>query len=156
MKIRDRFANAQIDAHLMELTQMGAKIKVFNSKTCYVEFETHDIFISYLYNANKHDKYFLSRVLPYPESISSFNEEEDIIHLIAEDMRQFQNAANSHNIDRFIYTNRLQVENITLLEELFLHYNVKKEDLELICKKVEELQELIKSCAHEEDKITIS
>lgn len=60
---------------------------------------------------------------------------------------------NSHNIDEFICTNKMQVENITLLEELFLYYNVKKEDLDKICDKVKELQTLIRSCANEEDRV---
>lgn len=154
MKIRDRFANAQMDAQLMVLKQMGANIKVFTSKACYVEFETGDIIVSYFYNANKHDKYFLSRIRPYPESIlDGFDDENDVINMIAEDIKQFKNAMHSHNIDEFICTNKMQVENITLLEELFLYYNVKKEDLDKICDKVKELQDLIRSCANEENRV---
>lgn len=68
---------------------MGAKIKVFNSKTCYVKFDMDRFSLSW-HVVNKHDRYFLLVILPLIfESINEFDDENDLIKLIEEDVKQF-------------------------------------------------------------------
>lgn len=127
---RQRYLRAGMDSDLMELRQMGAKIDIISSKTCYIKLEVSGHKLSYIYNANKHDRFFLSRIMPYAMDIAEFETERDLIELIKIDIEQFQNAINSHNIDEFISINRTMAQNVKMLEDLFLYYNVEKSELD--------------------------
>lgn len=153
MNNKQKFNNIEMDLQAMKLTQMGAKIKMQNSKSCYIEFDLDNIFVSYFYSMNKHGKYFLSRVLPYPISIEEFNNENNMLQLIKEDVERFENGVKSHNIDQFIFSNHLQIENIKMLEDLFLFYNIDKSNLDSITKKIKELQEIIIKSVNEEKRV---
>lgn len=153
MNNKQKYSNVEMDLQTMRLTQMGAKIKTQSSKSCYIEFDVDNIFVSYFYSMNRHGKYFLSRVLPYPLSIDEFKNENDLIDLIKQDIEQFKNASHSHNIDQFIFSNQLQIENIKMLEDLFLFYNVDKKNLDEITRKIKELQDFIVKSVDEEKRV---
>ena len=109
----------------MKLVQMGANVTVVSSQMVYVSFDiTEDVKVSYVYNINKKNKYFLERIRPYPLPVRVFDSAEDICNIIKIDIEQFKNAANSHNIYEFIQKSRDFHNIILMFEDLFLYYNV--------------------------------
>ncbi len=124
--------DAEVAFTSIKLGQMGGDFKVINGKTCYVKFNISGIEIAYVYNINKHGKYFLERVFPYPIAIREFNEEDAVIDLIKIDLEQFRNAAKSHNINEFIEINSRLNQTIKKFEDLFLYYNVPKNEVDTI------------------------
>lgn len=141
-----KYMNSEASQHEMKLIQMGAKVKFVNSKMCYVKFCIDDIEVAYVYNINKHNKYFLERVKPYPIPAKEFDYEEDVINVITTDIKQFKNANNSHNIHEFIKINKELNHTIKEFEDLFLYYNVPSEEIDIILTKIREIhQEIIKT-----------
>ncbi|AEB75566.1 hypothetical protein CbC4_0886 [Clostridium botulinum BKT015925] len=61
--------------------------------------------------------------------IATFENEEDIINTIKEDIFKFKNARNSNKFSRFIETNKDLVKIAKSFEDIYLHYNVSKYDL---------------------------
>jgi hypothetical protein len=128
----------------MKLIQMGANIKVVSSQMVYVSFDiTDEIKVSYVYNINKKNKYFLERIKPYPISVKEFETADDICNIIKIDIEQFRNAAKSHNIYDFIKIN-YELHNIILsFEDLFLYYNIDSKTLKDIKSNIENIQHAI-------------
>ena len=56
-----------------------------------------DFKLSYVYNINKSNRYFLERLKPYPLPLKEYESEEDVIETIRLDLEHFQNAAHSKN-----------------------------------------------------------
>ncbi len=139
--------NAQIKMeaafHAMKLRQMGGTVTQVDSKLCYVAFKVAHIDVEYVYNINHHDKFFIERIKPYPEVLEAFNTEEELIIQIEWDLEQFKNAANSKNIDRFIEINKQLNKTICLFEDLYLYYNVPKDQTDIILNKIQEIDDLI-------------
>ncbi len=141
-----KFIDSQASQHEMKLIQMGAKVEQINSKMCYIEFNIDDIEVSYVYNINKNNKYFLERIKPYPLPIKDFEKEEDVVKLIYIDIEQFKNASKSKNIDEFIHINTELNKTIKQFEDLFLYYNVPHIETEIITEKINEIHdEIIKT-----------
>ncbi len=138
-----KYINSEASQHEMKLIQMGAKVEQINSKMCYVKFNISDIEVAYVYNINKKNKYFLERIKPYPLPLKEFDNKEDMVKIIEIDMRQFQNACNSRNIEEFIKINIELNKTIKEFEDLFLYYNVPKIGNVIIMKKIKEIQEEI-------------
>ncbi len=138
-----KLIDAEVAFKSMKLRQMGADVKVINSKMCYVKFDINGLKVSYVYNINKHGRYFLERIAPYPIALREFDEENDIIDIIEIDIEQFKNALGSHNIDSFIDINRRLSEIIKKFEDLFLYYNVPEEENEIIYKKLDDIEKEI-------------
>ncbi len=138
-----KYINSEATQHEMKLVQMGAEVEQINSKTCYVKFKVDNIVVSYVYNLNKKSKYFLERIKPYPLPLEEFEDEDDLIEMIKLDMRQFQNAAKSKNIDIFIKINIELNKTIMEFEDLFLYYNVPKFEGEIILNKIQEIHDEI-------------
>lgn len=146
-------SNVAVEAEMMEIAQLGAKIQTINSRTCYIEIDLEKTKVSYIYNVDSKGDFFLKRVLPYPLSIDRFSKEIDIFEIIKRDINQFKNASNSSNIDKFIELNINQNTNIRLLEDLFLYYNVDESDLIEILNLINEIKNKIVSSAKKSQKI---
>ncbi len=138
-----KYINSEASQHEMKLIQMGAEVEHINSKMCYVKFCFGDIKVSYVYNMNKKNKYFLERTKPYPRPMRESDNENDIVKIIEVDIRQFKNASHSRNIEEFIEINKELNKTIKLFEDLFLYYNVPKIENVIIMKKIKEIQEEI-------------
>ncbi len=138
-----KFIDSQASQHEMKLIQMGAKVEQINSKMCYIKFYIDEIEVSYVYSINKRNKFFLERIKPYPLPIKDFEKEEDAIELIEIDIKQFQNASKSRNIDQFIHINSGLNKTIKQFEDLFLYYNVPHIETEIIMAKITEIQQEI-------------
>ncbi len=121
----NKYVDSETNQHVMKLVQMGANVTVVSSQMVYVSFDiTEDVKVSYVYNINKKNKYFLERIRPYPLPVRVFDSAEDICNIIKIDIEQFKNAANSHNIYEFIQKSRDFHNIILMFEDLFLYYNV--------------------------------
>lgn len=125
-----RLMNAEVLEHSMKLQQMGGKIEVINSKLCYVSFDVGGFELQYVYNINKKGNYFLERIKPYPLPLKEFEKEDDVVKIIGIDVDQFRNAIRSHNANDFVDTGRLLTSVLKQFEDLYLYYNVPKEDID--------------------------
>lgn len=130
--------SAQGDAIETLLRQMGASdiIKV-RGFLYFMKFKLNDkIEISYSYNINTQNKYFLQRIKPYPIPQGVFYDEYEIVSFIKKDLLKFNNAMNSSNFNLFIDVSK-KVNSITSkMEDLFLNNNVDKEELVILNKEL--------------------
>lgn len=137
------FMRAEATRHEMQLLQLGAKVEQINSMLCYVSFDVASTKVSYVYNVNRKNKYFLERVTPYPMHAGVYDTEEDVVKTIAVDIEQFRMANTSHVFNLFVKINQDLHNAAHRFEDLFLYYNVPHEYLDAILAKSAELQALI-------------
>jgi len=145
--------NPEITKHQMILKQLGAKVDVISSFMCYITFDVEGTKVSYVYNINHKNRYFLERVEPYPEVAGTFNTEEDVIETIKIDIEQFRNAKLSKVFDLFIDINKEMSKTIRSFEDLYLYYNVPRECAESIKDKLKEIQEAIQKAKDKSDRV---
>ncbi len=129
--------NAELDSQTMQLRQMGAKVKLMNSKMCFVRFDIEDLRVSYVYNVNKRGKYFLERIKPYPLALCEVEQEKDIISFIKFDLDQFKMAKKSHHINEFIDINKRITRIMQRFEDIFLYYNLSQEHIDEIYRRLD-------------------
>lgn len=153
MIIMKRYIGAEASEHEMKLVQMGAKVEQINSKMCYVRFKLDSMDVDYVYNINRNGRYFLERINPYPLPIREYENESDIIKVIAIDIRQFMNAINSKNFDTFTSINKELHMTIKAFEDLFLYYNVPSMKAEAIMEKIKEIQKEIDVTQRDSERI---
>lgn len=134
---------SEASAHEMKLVQMGAKVELVNSKMCYVRFVIEGLEIEYVYNINRKNKFFLERVKPYPLALRVTDTENELISVIEIDLAQFKNAVKSHNINYFISIGTELNKSIKKFEDLFLYYNIPREECEVFQSKIDDLLEHI-------------
>ena len=133
------------DILLFPLKQLGATdITSINSHLYYIKFHlTDEVTISYVYNINTKNKYFLQRISPYPLPKGLFTTTEEIIDFIKRDIRKFQSACHSSNFERFLsITNNLSHISSDV-ESLFLNYNMPKDQMQLFHEQLHTLNDLI-------------
>ncbi|PAT01353.1 hypothetical protein CI105_07175 [Candidatus Izimaplasma bacterium ZiA1] len=146
----NKYINSEANQHVMKLIQLGAAVQVVSGKMVYASFKfEQDVEVSYAYNINKNNKYFLERIKPYPLSIKEFENPEDVIELIKIDYDQFTNAVKSHNIKNFIKINNSLNKSIKAFEDLFLYYNIPAEYTQKIEHNIEKIQETIQKASKE-------
>lgn len=124
-----RYINAEAMAHSMKLRQMGGDVAVINSKLCYVTFCIQGIEFKYAYNLNKHNKFFLERIKPYPRPIKEYNTEDDVIDVINIDIDQFKNIQSKEKLLEFIDISNKLNQVIARYEDLFLYFDICKPSL---------------------------
>lgn len=135
--------NMEAEQHEMKLRQMGGEVLQLNSRCCYVRFMVGDFRLSYVYNINRSNHYFLERLKPYPLPLKEYENEEDVIEMIRRDLEHFENAAKSKNIHSFIKVNQELNKTANAFEDLFLYYNVETFHTDTILKKLDEIKEEI-------------
>jgi len=140
-----KYVHTETKQHTMKLLQMGANVKVISSQMVYVSFDiTEDFTVSYVYNINKHNKYFLERIKPYPIDLKEFDSTDDVVNIIKIDVEQFRTAVKSHKIHDFIKINRDFHDIILSFEDLFLYYNIGEQCVEKLLVNVKEIKQTIK------------
>lgn len=112
-----------------ELRNLGAKVISIQGIMFYVKFKVKNTKLSYMYHIKTDNTYYLERIKPYFMSIGDYSSEEEIIDIIKIDLEQFNNAMNSKNFEEFIEIDQNMTELVRYFEDLFLYYNVPKDDL---------------------------
>lgn len=127
------------------LRQIGAsEIKKVRGILYFIKFNLgKDIEVSYTYNINAKNKYFLQRIKPYPIPQGIFINEQKIVEFIKKDLIKFNNSMNSRNFNLFLNaTNKINLA-ASNLENLFLNYNVNSDDFIKLDKELNDiLQEI--------------
>lgn len=109
----------------------------------FVTFKAGDKEVSYTYNINAKDKYFLQRIKPYPIPEGIFSDEEQVVEFIKRDLKKFRNAEHSHNFSQFVeVTNKISATSKEI-EHFFLNYNVDKECLEALSTELATIHRII-------------
>lgn len=128
-----------------QLRQMGASnITFVNSNMYIVDFKLEGgLLVSYVFNITRGDKYFLQRMRPYAMVQGKYANTAQIAEFIEKDLSKFRNAEHSRNFDKFIEISKKGAEFAEALENLFLNYNVGKEEMESMEEKLDRLLEHI-------------
>ncbi len=136
-----------------ELRKLGARVLDIQGIMFYVKFKLNDTKISYVYHLNKDNTFFLERIKPYTCAIGDYETEEDVVETIHQDIKQFRNAMNSSNFEHFIEVDSNMSKLVRLFEDLFLYYNVDKEDIDLIRHEMDKVLDII-NCVQEKSERT--
>lgn len=121
------------------LRQMGAvSIKTTPAYVNIAKFEIGSLKLTYMYEVKEEDIY-LQRVSPYPMMIGKIYNEQQVVEIIAADLNKFKNACSSSNFYKFIEITGNAVSFNKEIENLFMHHNVAKEDLEELAQMMEEV-----------------
>ena len=136
-----------------ELERMGAKVIDLHGTMCIVKFLIKDIKINYIYHTNRDNTFFLERTKPYVIPMGDFNTEEDILEIIKIDFEQFHNAMHSKNFEEFIEIDTNIAKLVRTFEDLFLYYNVSKDNLNEIRQKTEDILEKIHEVKNTSERI---
>lgn len=147
------FLEMEAEQHEMRLRQMGGEVLQLNAKCCYVRFHIADFKLSYVYNINKSNRYFLERLKPYPLPLKEYESEEDVIETIRLDLEHFQNAAHSKNINSFIKINQELNKTAKAFEDLFLYYNVGTFHTETILQKLNDIKDEIQKTVNDSERL---
>lgn len=112
------------------LRQIGAtSITRVKGYLYFIKFKIDDIEITYTYNINHKNQYFLQRIEPYPLGKGIFNNEMEIVSFIKKDLSKFKAAKELLDFNKFldinIKMNYLQRDT----EDLFLNYDVRDIDI---------------------------
>lgn len=111
------------------LRQMGAiSIKTSPAYINIAKFEIGDLKLTYMYEVRDEDIY-LQRVSPYPLMIGKIYNEQQVVEIIANDLRKFKNAYNSTNFSKFVSLANNVVSFDKEIENLFMSHNVPGEAL---------------------------
>lgn len=137
--------STQGDSIEILLRQLGAsKVARVRGYLYFISFKLNDdIEVSYTYNINTKNKYFLQRIKPYPLPQGKFADEYKIVDFIRKDLNKFKNAQNSSNFDSFVEISNKSNFITTSIENLFLNYNIEKDDLKLINTQLDNILENI-------------
>lgn len=149
--------NAYGDTIEARLRYIGAtEIKKIRGILYFIEFEIDDnLKVSYTYNINSKNKYYLQRIKPYPIPEGVFDKECEIVSFIEKDIKKFVNAKKSNNFDLFL---KITDELNTIcfdIEELFLNYNIDKMDLDKLKYELDDIINLFENSKKRSPKIDI-
>lgn len=115
-----------------ELKDLGARVIDIQGIMFLVKFNLNSNAVTYAYHLNEDNTFYLERVKPYFLSIGDYKSEEEIVDVIKVDIEQFKNAMQSSNYNQFIDIDHHLSQLVRLFEDLYLYYNINKEDLELL------------------------
>lgn len=109
---------------------MGAvSIKTSPAYINIAKFEIGNLRLTYMYEVKEEDIY-LQRISPYPMMIGKIYNEQQVVEIIANDLKKFKNACSSSNFSKFISIANDVVSFDKEIENLFMSHNVSKKDLE--------------------------
>lgn len=132
---------AQGDAIETLLRQIGAsQVTKVRGLLYFIKFKLNkDIEVSYVYNINAHNQYFLQRTKPYPIPQGIFTDEYEIVSFIKKDLNKFTTAMNSSNFNLFLdVTDKINLAAYNM-ESLFLNYNVNSDDFKKLDKELNDI-----------------
>lgn len=113
------------------LRQIGAsKITKVKGYLYFIKFNVDGIEITYTYNINHKNQYFLQRIEPYPLGKGVFSNEIEIVSFIEKDINKFKAAKELIDFDKFLDLNHKVTDLTTKLEHLFLNYDVSSINIE--------------------------
>lgn len=127
-----------------ELKKLGANIIDIQGVMSLVKFNIEGTNITYIYHLNEDNSFFLERIKPYAMPVGDYQSEEEVVDVIKVDTEQFRNAMRSHNFSKFIEIDYNIAKMVRLFEDLYLYYNIKKEDLEILDNEIHLLLDIIK------------
>ncbi|MBM7562269.1 hypothetical protein [Fusibacter tunisiensis] len=136
-----------------EFQKMGARVIDIQGIMFLVKFDLGGNRITYAYHLNEDNTFFVERIKPYLLSIGDFQYEEDIVDIIRVDVEQFRNAMNSSNFKQFIEIDNHLTKLVRLFEDLYLYYNISKEDLKVLDGSVDCVLESIKDIMRHSDRV---
>ncbi|EOD00942.1 hypothetical protein [Caldisalinibacter kiritimatiensis] len=126
---------------LNKLRELGCKVISVHGVMFHVKYSVNDFKIEYIYHLNPDNTYYLERIKPYVVSAGVMNSEEEIVNAIKIDIEQFKNASQSKNFNNFIEVNTEISKAVRAFEDLYLYYNISKEDTELIKNHIKDFME---------------
>jgi len=127
-----------------EIKNLGGRVVDTEGIMFLVKFSFDTYKITYAYHINDDGTYYLERIHPYFLNIGNYKTEEDIVDVIRVDIEQFKNAMNSTNFDQFIGIDHHLSQLVRLFEDLYLYYNISKEDLDTLDSNVDGILDAIK------------
>jgi hypothetical protein len=128
----------------MKLTQLGAKVTSLHGIISFIHFYFGQTELSYVYNINVKDKFFLQMVKPYPLAAGVFSNSQEMVQYIKNDIRQFQNASKSNVFNEFITVNKNLCESVQTIKDVFMSYNIPKDKMKQVREKADELSGLLR------------
>lgn len=141
MKIIDT-SSTKGDSIEILLRQIGAtKITRVRGFLYFIKFKIDDLDITYTYNINHKNQYFLQRIEPYPLGKGVFNKEIEIVSFIQKDLSKFKKAKKLDNFNKFLNLNNTITSLTTDIENLFLDYDISDAD-------ITQLQETLNTLSH--------
>jgi len=150
----DKYINSEASQHIMKLLLLGANVQVVSGKTVYVKFNLNEnLDVAYVYHINKHNKYYLERIKPYPLAIREFDTDADVVEVISIDYIQYKNAINSHNITHFVDINKNLHKTAKAFEDLFLYYNISDEVFKSIENNIADIHKTITQASKESKRL---
>lgn len=128
---------------LNKLRDLGCKVISIQGVMFMVKYQIDDFKIAYMYHVNNDDTYYLERIKPYVVSAGDFKSEEEIVEAIKTDILQFKNAKKSRNFQSFIDLDVELFKTVSAFDDLFLYYNISKEDTQLVKDEINKIKELL-------------
>ena len=136
-----------------ELKRLGARVLDIQGIMFYVKFKINGTKISYVYHLNQDNTFFLERIKPYTCAIGDYDTEEAVVDTIREDIKQFKNAMNSTNFESFIEVDQHISKLVRLFEDLYLYYNVEKDDLKLVNEEINKVLDIINAVQERSERV---
>lgn len=145
----------------MQLRQMGASsVHINSSKIIFVEFDINEnLRISYFCNIRDEGKIYIQRIEPYPIRNYGFENVENILEFIENDVKLFANASKSSNFPLFLEIINTNYFARKEMEKLFLLNNVPHGLLEDLLESAQNMLREIISAEHkglDEDEVDLS
>ncbi len=139
---------------LNTLRELGCKVVCIKGIMFYVKYELENLNIEYLYHINNDDNtYCLERIKPYFLPVGNFDTEKEVVDLIMIDIKQFINAKRSKNFDFFVEVDTEIFEAVRMFEDLYLYYNISKEDTELVKNEIKKTKKLMNNIKNRSERV---
>ena len=146
MKIIDTYSSKGDSIEIL-LRQIGAtKISRVRGFLYFIKFKIDDLDITYTYNINHKNQYFLQRIEPYPLGKGIFDNEIEIVSFIQKDLNKFKKAKNLDNFNNFLNLNSTITSLTTDVENLFLNYDISDIDIKQLEEALNVFLDKIQEC----------
>lgn len=146
MKIIDTYSTKGDSIEIL-LRQIGAtKITRVKGYLYFIKFKIDDLDITYTYNINHKNQYFLQRIEPYPLGKGIFSKEIEIVSFIKKDLSKFKKAKELDNFNKFLNLNNTITSLTTEIENLFLNYDISDIDIKQLEETLNTFSNKIEGC----------
>lgn len=146
MKIIDTYSTKGDSIEIL-LRQIGAtKITRVRGYLYFIKFKIDDLDITYTYNINHKNQYFLQRIEPYPLGKGIFDKEIEIVSFIQKDLSKFKKAKKLDNFNNFLNLNNAITSLTTDVENLFLNYDISDVNINQLEETLNAFSDKIEEC----------